>query len=258
MSKKPISQKRAEREKAEDRALNRVFGVFLLGLAAECYLFILYRAALGTIDSMVTCYQVIRWSSWLGLILLLGGALVAYLKRSDRKLRTVMLWIAGLGVFLAVSGWIMYRFSNYNYGITVMCILVPIAAVLALVFQLYQRECFLCTIALAGSLFTVWVRGASLNSGFWRTPVIVGAVLGAVILAAAAALVRTAQQAEGKLWGVRVCSLECDYRIIYGVLGIAFVCVLLAVAVPSITYYLMWALGVLAFAELVYYTTKLM
>ena len=54
MSKKPISQKRADREKQESQALHRVFNVFLLGLAAECYLLLVYRGyAMGTIDSLL-------------------------------------------------------------------------------------------------------------------------------------------------------------------------------------------------------------
>ena len=44
---------------------------------------------------------------------------------------------------------------------TTMCILVPILAVLALVYLLYQHECFLCTAALAGSMFTVWAFSVS-------------------------------------------------------------------------------------------------
>ena len=86
----------------------------------------------------------------------------------------------------------------------------------------------------------------------------VGAVLAALVLVGAAFLARKAQQDEGKLWGLRVCSLECDYRILYAALGAAFVCVLLGLALPAISYYLMWALGILLFAELVYHTTKLM
>ena len=37
-TKKPSSQKRADRERQDNRTLNRVYYVFLLGLAAECYL----------------------------------------------------------------------------------------------------------------------------------------------------------------------------------------------------------------------------
>ena len=52
--------------------------------------------------------------------------------------------------------------------------------------------------------------------------------------------------------------MECDYRVIYGVLAVAFVCVLAAMVLPSFAYYLMWVLGIALFAELVLYTTKLM
>ena len=168
------------------------------------------------------------------------------------------LGVGGAGLFLGVSGWVISQFFNDCAGIILMCVLVPILAVLALIFLLYQRECFLSTLAVSGSLFAVWVRGTAAGSDSWNMPVILGALLGAVILALAAFLTRKAQQDEGKLWGLRVFSPECDYRIVFGVLATAFVCVLLAVAVPAITYYLIWVLGVLVFAELVYYTTKLM
>ena len=43
MSKKPVSQKRAEREREEKLTHSRVFHVFLMGLAAECYQYLVYR-----------------------------------------------------------------------------------------------------------------------------------------------------------------------------------------------------------------------
>lgn len=257
-NKKPISQKRAEREQSENQVLNRVFAVFLVGLAAEAYLFILYRAAVGTISSMLACYRALGWITWLGLAVMVVGIIVGYLKRGDPKLSRAMTWVTGTGLFLGLSGWIMHHFSNDNRGIVMMCILVPVLAVLALLFLLYQRECFFASLALCGAFAAVWLRSASADSARWRVPMIVAAVLGALILAAAAYVARRAQQNEGKLMGIRLCSLECDYRILYGVFGAAFVCVLLAVALPSIATYLMWALGIVLFAELAYYTTKLM
>ena len=258
MAKKAISQKRADREKQENQTLHRVFNVFLLGLAAECYLFIVYRGyGVGTIDSVLIWHKVLTWGMYLGLVMLVGGAIAGYVKRSDRRVRTAMTWVGGIGLFLAASGWIITNFFDNHQGITVMCIMVPILTVLGLVFLLYQHECFLCTLALGCAMFTVWARGAT-AAGAWRVPVIIGAVLGAVVLAVAAALSRKAQQSEGKLWGIRVYSLECDYRVLYGVLGIAFICVLAALAVSAAAYYAMWVLGILLFAELVYYTTKLM
>ena len=206
MAKKSISEKRAERERQENQTLQRVFNVFLLGLAAEVYLFIVYRGYVaGSVGSMLVWHQLLRWGSWIGLAAAVAGAGVGWWKREDKKLRT-----------------------------------------------------FLCTAALAGSMFTVWVRGAAADSGTWKVPVLVGTVVGAVVLAAAAYLVRKAQAEEGKLLKIRVFSVECDYRILYAALGVGFVGVAAALVVPAVAYYLMWVLGIALFAELAYYTTKMM
>lgn len=259
MAKKSISEKRAERERQENQTLQRVFNVFLLGLAAEVYLFIVYRGYVaGSVGSMLVWHQLLRWGSWIGLAAAVAGAGVGWWKREDKKLRTIMTWAGGVGAFLFVSGWIVTHFFSNGQGVTTMCILVPILAVLALVYLLYQHECFLCTAALAGSMFTVWVRGAAADSGTWKVPVLVGTVVGALVLAAAAYLVHKAQAEEGKLLKIRVFSVECDYRILYAALGVGFVGVAAALVVPAVAYYLMWVLGIALFAELAYYTTKMM
>jgi len=259
MAKKSISEKRTDKERSDNQTLYQVFNVFLLGLAAECYLFIVYRAVTGSVESLVTCYQtILPILSWLGVAMLAAGAAVGYVKRTDKKLRIPMAALAGSGLFLAFSGFVMTAFSNDNRGVTAMCILVPILAVLGLVFLLYQHECFLCTTALSGGLFAVWVQGEAATSVTWHIPMLAGGVFGAVLVAVAAWLARKAQQNNGKLGQVRVFSPECDYRIIYGVLVVTFVCVAAAIIVPAISYYLLWALGIVLFAELVFYTTKLM
>ena len=256
MAKKPISQKRADREKQENLALQRVFNVFLLGIAAECYLFVVYRNyVMGTAASLLVWYIVLRWAAIAGGVLLVAGAAAAYVKREQPKLRRIMTLVAVAGLFLAVSGWVMMRF--FDKGVTTMCILVPVLTLLGLVYFLFQHECFLSTVVMAASLFTVWVCGSGLDSS-WRVPVMAGSVAAIVILGVLAALVRQAQKGEGKLRGVRVLSVECDYRVVYAVLAICAVAIVAALAAPAISYYLLWALGILLFAEMVYYTTKLM
>ena len=256
MAKKPISQKRAEREKQENLTLQRVFNVFLLGIAAECYLFVVYRNyVMGTAASLLVWYNILRWDAIAGVVALVGGAATAYVKRNQPKLRIAMTLVSVVGLFLAVSGWVMMRF--FDQGVTTMCILVPVLTLLGLVYFLFQHECFLSTVAMAGSFFAVWVCSSGLESS-WRVPVIIGAVAAIVILAVLAALVRQAQKSEGKLWGIRVLSAECDYRVVYAVLAICIVAIAAALVVPMISYYLLWVLGILLFAEMVYYTTKLM
>ena len=257
MAKKPISQKRADREKQENQALQRVFNVFLLGIAAECYLFIVYRNyIMGTPNSLLIWHSILRWGMLAGLILLVAGAAVAWIKRGQPKLRTGMVLAAVVGLFLTASGWVMTTF--FDKGVISMCILVPVLTLLGLVYFLFQHECFLSTIAMAGALFTVWVCGSGLDSSSWRVPVIVGSVAAVVILAVLAVLTRRVQKDGGKFRGLRVFTPECDYRVIYGVLVISAIAILAALLLPTIGYYLLWVLGILLFAEMVYYTTKLM
>ncbi len=258
-TKKTISQKHADREKQESRTLTRVYYTFLLGLAAECYLFLVYRGFIsGTIQAVLTWNKILNVALWLGLAALVTGVVVGYVKRQDKKLRIIMTWVAGAGVFFFISSWIMTRFFTNGFGVIAMCILVPILVVLSLIYLLYQPECALSAVVLSGAMFSVWLRGASAHSDVWNMPVIAGCVVVAVLLAAALFLVNKARQNDGKLWGLRVFSAECDYRIVFTVMAAAAALVLLAAVLPGITYYLMWVLGILLFAELVFYTTKLM
>lgn len=258
-NKKPISQKRADREKQENRVLSRIYYVFLLGLAAECYLFLVYRGySWGSVDSMLVWHKILVALTWLGLAALVGGAAGAYLKRQDKKLRRIMTWTAGVGAFFFVSGLMITHFFTNAFGTIAMCIMVPILAVLALIYFLYQHECTLSTVVLGGAMFSAWLRGTTAHSDAWRLPVIVGCVVVILGLAAVFYLADQARRNGGKLWGVRVFSTECEYRILYAALAVAAVGVLLAALLPGIAYYLMWVLGVGLFAELVYYTSKLM
>lgn len=257
--KKPISQKRADKEKLEKQTLKWVFRVFLVGLAAECYLFFVYRGyVMGSVNSLLIWHKILTAGMWLGLVALIAGVAVGIARKNDPKLRKIMPWVALAGGFLAVSGWVITRFFTNNAGIIAMCILVPIAVVLALVYLLYQHECALSTVLLSGAMFSVWVRGASSDSGRWGMPVVIGCVMVLILLGVAAYLVNKARQDGGKLWDIQVFTQECDYRVLFGVVAVAAAGVLLAVVLPGICYYLMWAVGVAIFAELVYYTTKLM
>lgn len=258
-TKKPISQKKADKEREDNKVLNRVYYVFLLGLAAECYLFLVYRGYTASgVTSMLTWHSVLTAGKWLGLAALVVGAVGAYLKREDKKLRTILVWVGSVGAFFAVSGWLITQFFTNGAGVTMACVATAVAAILALVFMLYQHECALTTAALVGAMFTVWARGGSFLSDRWAVPVVAGCVVGLAVLALAAYLSNKAQKEMGKLQKIQVLSLECDYRILYAGLAVAAAGVLIALLVPSIAVYLMWLLGVALFAELVYYTTKLM
>lgn len=256
MAKKSISQKRAEKQQMENAALRQVFNVFLMGLAGECWLLMAYRNyIMSSVDAMLLWHTVLNVSMYAGLVLLIAAIGVGIWKKDCPKCRKVTPLAGAIGLFLAISGWVSTSF--YPLGVTVLCIIVPILTLMGLVYYLYQHECFLSTIILAGALFASWVCATGLG-GSWNLAVIIGAVCSIIVVAAAALLARKAQQNGGKLKGLQVLSLECDYRVLYAVFAVAAVAIAISLAVPGIVYYVMWALGIALFAELVYYTTKLM
>lgn len=256
MAKKSISQKQAERQRQDNMALQRVFNVFLVGLAAECYLFFVYRGyVMGTVDSLLVWNTILKAGIWAGLVMLLGGAVAAAVKRTNKKFCRIMVWVAAVGLFLTASGWVMTTW--FDRGVTAMCIAVPVLTLLGLVYYLFQHECFASTVVLAGALFAVWVCGNGMG-GTWKILVTVGAVAAVLVLAALAFLAVQIKRGGGKLGEVRIFSPECDYRVLLAVCGVSAVAILVALLVPAASFYLLWALGILLFAEMVYYTTKLM
>ena len=55
--------------------MNRIYYVFLLGLAAECYLILAYRGfAFGNIGSTLAWNKFLNVAMWVGLALLAAGA----------------------------------------------------------------------------------------------------------------------------------------------------------------------------------------
>ena len=256
MAKKPISQKRAERQQQENAALQKVLNVFLLGIVAECWLLLVYRSYdMGGVNSMLTWHSILKACVYVGLVLLAGGVAVTIWKHRCPKCRKIMPLVAAAGLFLALSSWVSTQF--FPNGTAILCIIVPITTLLGLVFHLYQHECFLSTVALACSVFASWVC-ASGSAGSWRIPVMIGAVCSIAALAAAAVLTRKVQLSGGKLKDLRVFTPDCQYSILYGVFALGAAGIAVSLLAPFAVFYVMWALGIVLFALLVYYTTKLM
>ena len=253
MSKKNMNHKRQEQESA---ALKQIFNTFLIGLAAECYLFIVYRGYIaGSVDSLLAWHSILKVLMWLGAAALVGGSGLALVKRSDAKLRTGGIYAALAGAFFAVSSWVMTTF--FDNGVLTMCSIVPVVTVLMLIYFLYQRECFASTVLLACTLFTLWVCSRGLV-GQWNTFVTIGAGVVVAALAVFALLLSVIRKNGGKVKGLQFFPADCDYRVIYLVTAVCAVLVLLALLVPGISYYLIWAAVVALFGELTFYTTKLM
>jgi len=257
MANKPNSnEKRMEKRRKEQEVLNRVFTIFLVGIAAECWLLMVYnKFANGVVQEMVRWSYVVEYAGYLGVVAAMVGVVLAVWKRQE-SLGRLGLWLAGAGVFFALTG--LISMNIYPEGATYLCVAVPIVIVMGLVYCLFQREFFFNALVMVGAIFTLWLCRKGLGTVNWNLKVTVGVVLVLAALAAAAVLIRALQKKDGQWKGVTVFAKTCDYRVIYGVLAISFGVILLALVLPATAYYTMWAMGVALFALAVYYTTKLM
>ena len=256
MSKKSISQKHAQRKQQERAALNNIFNVFLAGLAAECVLFLIYRCYVGgSIDSLLMWDSILRVMTWVGLGAFLGSIVTAVVKKNDAKIRKIGLIVGFSSLFLSVVSFISTRF--FDTGVTALCIMVPVVTILGLIYFLYHRECFMSTTLLAGTLFTNWVCGKGIG-GYWSTLVTICAIAVVVGLIALMFVLNIVKKNDGKFREIRIFSPDCDYHVIFAVCLVCIAAILLAVFVPSLTFYLTWALVIVLFAELAFYTTKMM
>lgn len=256
MSKKSASQKRAQRKQQERAALSNIFNVFLAGLSAECVLFLIYRCYYGgSVESYLAWDKILRAIVWIGLLVFVGGIGAAVVKKGDAKIRKAGLIAGCSGLFLSLVSFISTRF--HDVGLTGLCIVVPVVTVLGLVYFLYQRECFLSTTLLAGTLFTNWVCSKGLG-GYWSTLVTVCAIAVVVGLAVMMVLLGMVKKNGGKFRNIQIFAPDCDYRVVFAVCLVCIAAILLAVFVPTLSFYLTWALVIALFAELAFYTTKMM
>ena len=261
MSKQSNQRKRAEKLRREEKALNRVFVIFLIGIAAECYLLMLRRYFVnGTAQELVAAAGVIRWMGYLGAAAAAVGLALTLLKKAKPELRRAGPWVLGAGLFFALSSLLMYNI--YPQDSLFLCIAVAILTVLGLVYCLFQPEFFFSALIVGGSIFTLWVQRKGLGTVNWNTKVTVGTVVVLLGLIAVAALTARIEKNGGRWpWKkhFRVFGPTCPYKALYLTYGVAFVVILAALfAVSAIYYYTMWGLGIFLFGLAVYYTTKLM
>lgn len=260
MAKQPDNKKRLEKQRQEQNALNKVYHIFILGIAAECYLLLMYnRYVNGTPQQLLTMASVITWLGYIGAVAFVGGAIMSLVKTLSPIACKVGHWMLGCGGFFALSSLILYNI--YPDGTTFLCVLVPILTVLGLVYYLFQREFFLTTVIMSGSIFTLWVCRKGLGTQNWNTKVTLGAAVVLIGIAAVAFVTWQVEKKNGHWIGapnVRIFSTNCPYKLLYATYLVCFLTIALAFVVVTTTYYTMWLLGLLLFVQAVYYTTKLM
>lgn len=252
--------KRTERMGKGDHNVNRAMVLLTAGIIAEFYLLMVntyyVKGSVGMVLTMMTVLEVI---SYIGCALVGAGLVFWFTRRSRPRCAPAAPWLLCAGVFFAVSSRLML--AVYPQGTKLLCVLVPVAMLLGIVFLLYPREFSVQALALTAALMAMYLIHRGSGSDGWS-----GLVLGCSIFAVCAVLalivaVWKAQKNDGrleKLGGLRIVSSGADYKLIYAVLAVCAVVIAAALLVSAIAYYALWALAIGTFLLAVYYTVKMM
>lgn len=239
-----------------DEPMNGAMKLFLAGCVAELYLLVIRRFYVsGTIDQLLACYAALLYLIFVGLAVLAVGLIVALANRKNPKVSHIGWAVFGTGLFLGLSSLLVRTLGSS--ALTVLCVAVPAAMLLGVLWKLYDRECAWSLTILAISMLVLWVCRHLLGGGtFLSQAAMAGAVVYLVVLVAAAFLTRKADNSGGVLGKIRVLPANADALPIYVSCGLSFVAVIIALFSTSVAYYAMWALALVVFILAVYYTVK--
>ncbi len=259
-------KQKTAKDRQEDAALNRALLWVAGAVILEGLLMLVNRYYINfyTDEFEVALAQwigtAIRIGCILFLLLAIAGGVWFFRRRKSGK-TTLLSGVAALSALaLAIFCGILWGF--YPSGVTLLFVLVPAVAVLALVYYLYQRECFLAIFLSALGVLGMWLVRKGSAGPYVRLIQVYLLVMAIVSLAALLVLYWLRKQngvmtLQGKQ--VRILHKKANYPLLYltcVVMLVAFAAALFAA--PALTYYLIFGLIIWVFVLVVYYTVQLL
>lgn len=253
------NENRQERKAKSDRNMNRAIVLLIGGLIAEWYLLMADRYyARGGSQQIDRWYRYFGVMRWIGLAVLIAGIVLAVMKKKNGLAG----WVGKLGGTLAVAGG-FFAFTSeaarhvFPTSVSVMCVLVPAALVLGIIYLFYQAEFSVQATALAAALFVLALlnrSGTSLVKAISVLAVLAIALLfcGTLLLKKNGGVLKAGEKQ------LRLFPADMDYRLTLGVPALCAVAVIAALLAPAVAFYAIWVFGILTFALAVYYTIRLM
>lgn len=228
----------------------------LVGCVAELYLLLIHKYYIyGNLDQVLAWDSYLRVSLWLGLgVAVLGGVLLYLCRRKPGWKRAVSGMVLELGAFMAVTGGLVTRY--YASPITLLAVAVPAAALMAMLWYLYDRECAWGLIVLGLDLAVLWICRKGMGNFLWEKRVLVGTVIFLICLAVLAFLTAKLAKSRGMLGKLRLLGENFDTMPIYAACGVSAVTTVLALVSSVAAYYCIYIVAVLLFALAVYYAIR--
>jgi len=184
---------------------------------------------------------------------LAGCLFLSWKNRGGEESLKVLTPELGVGVCGAglVGAWLMLR--NFTTAMQMLYVLLPVLAVLYLVYYMFQREFFLLCTASALSMFAMWNCGNAVG-GYKRI------LLALAVIVIDALLFYANKESKDDLFrGFRVREAGACPKLAMVAYPVLALLVLLAFVLGApVAFYLLYATAAMLFAAAVYYTVKLL
>ena len=251
-----MTKKSADHRKRRSEPWQGATRALLVGCVAELYLLLIHKYYIyGNTDQLLAWDSYLKVSVWLWLgVTVLGGVLLYVCRRKPGWKRAAAGMVLELGAFAALTGLLVSRFGGSP--IALLAVAVPAAALMAMLWYLYDRECAWALIVLGLDLAVLWICRKGMGNYLWEKRVVAGAVAFLVCLAVLAILTWRLRKAKGLLGKFRLLEEKFDPMPIYAACGVSAVTTVLALVSSAAAYYCVYGVAVLLFALAVYYAIR--
>lgn len=254
-------QQQSARRKQEAVALNRLLIWFAIAIGYEALVLLIkrYYVNFSGTDLSITIASalstVFHALQFVAPVLTIAAAVwLVMCKKKGKPLAKPAILTAALFA-LWFTAFVTYRF--FGSGVDLLGVVAPAAAILSMIYYLYQREFFCNTVITGCGILCLWLY----RRYFQNHPNVirVGYVLAWVLLAAAAVVFWKLSQDEGKWKKYRVFPADISYLPAYATCGLTAAVLAAALfAGATVAFYAIFVLVIWLFCLAVYYTVRLM
>lgn len=251
-------EKRHDRQRAEDAVFNRMLLCLLGVIIAEAVILLVKRFYIDVTGSELSMSVAVALANvfsvfiYAGLILTVLGVVwcvCRYKKNQPIRLPVVCTVVVACLWIITV-----FAYCFYDVGVKLLVALPFAAAVLILIYFLYQRAFFVSTVLTGFGMVGLWCLRQS-----YGTLVKAGFVAGWIVLAAVAVLAWLLKKNGGKLGKLKLVSDPKSYMSCWITCAVVFAATLVGFVLGAgVAYYLLYVLVAWLFCMAVYFTVKMM
>lgn len=259
---KSRQEKRELRRKQEDAQFNKLLIWIGAALAFEAVVLFIKRFLINYSQTSITeleiamaiskTMKVLQYVAPVLMIAAVVWGLIRFKKKAGIKLPAIL---GGVFAALSVTAALAYNFRAA--GMTLVCALPPVIAILALIYYIYQKEFFFSTVLGMLGIFSLWFY----RKAYVASPKLVVAFccVVVIVMAVVAFLLWKVYKQNGKWNDVQIFAQDISYKPTFISVGAAALAVMATLATSAtVAYYAIFALIVWLFCLVVYYTVRMM